>query len=77
MCLLACALAAGPARAHFIWIVPDGPEGTKAKVVFSDNLEPDADVPLANIVLRTAAAPSKKVPAADAAKADRLDTFVP
>jgi uncharacterized protein DUF3386/uncharacterized protein DUF4198 len=40
------ATAALPARAHFIWIVPDG---DKAKVVFSDSLEPDPNVPLDKI----------------------------
>src|SRR5262245_5845163 len=37
--LFACAIA----HAHFPFIVPD-PKGESAKVVFSDNLEPDTDV---------------------------------
>ena len=34
-------LAAAAAQAHHIWIVPEKPVGPKAKVVFSDDLEPD------------------------------------
>lgn len=34
-------LAAVAARAHHIWIIPDGPSGPKARAVFSDYLEPD------------------------------------
>lgn len=49
MTLLLFALAAVPVQAHFIWIVPDGPEGTKAKVVFSEGLEPDDAVPVEKI----------------------------
>ncbi|MCI0464081.1 MAG: DUF4198 domain-containing protein [Gemmataceae bacterium] len=49
MGLLLFALAAVPARAHFIWIVPDGADGTKAKVVFSEDLEPDEGVPVEKI----------------------------
>ena len=48
-CLLLLAWAALPARAHFIWIVPDGTDGTKAKVIFSDSLEPDEGVPVEKI----------------------------
>jgi N-acetylneuraminic acid mutarotase len=40
---------AAPARAHFIWIVPDAADAAKAKVVFSENLEPDDGVPVENI----------------------------
>jgi uncharacterized GH25 family protein len=47
--LLAFALLAIPARAHFIWIVPDGADGTKVKVVFSDDLEPDEGVAVEKI----------------------------
>lgn len=34
-------VAAAAARAHHIWIIPDGPNGPRAKAVFSDYLEPD------------------------------------
>lgn len=44
--LLLCIVAL-PVHAHFIFIVPDG--DTKAKVVFSDSLEPDEGVPIKNI----------------------------
>src|SRR5262245_15069458 len=43
--LLGCAAVlavAALAQAHFIWIVPEQPAGPKAKVLFSDNLKPDA-----------------------------------
>jgi hypothetical protein len=43
--LLFCVIAL-PARAHFVWIVPD-PAG--ALVVFSDTLQPDAKVPVTKI----------------------------
>jgi uncharacterized GH25 family protein len=39
--LAVIALAAPLARAHFVFIVPDG-SGNKAKVIFSDSLEPDS-----------------------------------
>jgi uncharacterized GH25 family protein len=45
-CLLLCVLAL-PARAHFVWIVPD--QGGGALVVFSDNTLPDAKVPVTKI----------------------------
>src|SRR5262249_48899790 len=51
MALLLLAAAALPARAHFIWIVPDkgtGPRPT-AQVVFSDGLAPDSNVPVTKI----------------------------
>jgi hypothetical protein len=44
-CLL-LVVAALPARAHFVWIVPDQ---AGALVVFSDNLLPDANVPVTKI----------------------------
>jgi hypothetical protein len=43
--LLACA---APARAHFVWIVPDADKGT-AMAVFSDELAPDKSVPVTKI----------------------------
>jgi uncharacterized GH25 family protein len=47
---LAClVLAAVPAPAHFIWIVPDGLEAAAAKVVFSEDLQPDDAVPIERI----------------------------
>jgi uncharacterized GH25 family protein len=49
LCLLVFALAVVPARAHFIWIVPDGADGTRIKVVFSDDLEPDEGVAVEKI----------------------------
>ncbi|MFO0798373.1 MAG: DUF4198 domain-containing protein [Gemmataceae bacterium] len=42
---LAAALAAAGAQAHFAFILPE-PDGTAAKVVFSDALEPDTKVNL-------------------------------
>ncbi|HYT94305.1 MAG TPA: DUF3386 family protein, partial [Gemmataceae bacterium] len=42
--LLVCA---APARAHFVWIVPE--KETAALVIFSDSLQPDSDVPIAKI----------------------------
>jgi uncharacterized GH25 family protein len=60
--LLALFLAVLPARAHFIWIVPDkvGDSSTTARVFFSDNLKPDNPELLAKIArtelfVRTAA----------------------
>lgn len=47
--LLLFASAIVPARAHFIWIVPDGPDDTTVKVVFSEGLEPDEAVPVDKI----------------------------
>jgi uncharacterized GH25 family protein len=41
--LLVGLLAASAAQGHFPFIVPDG-DGSKAKVVFSDSLEPDTNV---------------------------------
>src|SRR5262245_10125961 len=64
--LLLVAVCAVPARAHFVWIVPfDGPTGTGAQVVFSDNLEPDPNVPIAKVKATEVGlvAPGKKVTA--------------
>jgi uncharacterized GH25 family protein len=50
-CLLALAgliVAASAAQAHFIYVVPEA-NGTSAKVVFSDSLEPDENVPIDRI----------------------------
>ena len=49
--LLVVFLAVLPARAHFIWIVPDkvGDNGSSARVFFSDNLKPDNPEMLAKI----------------------------
>jgi len=52
--LLACCVIlalAAPAPAHFIWLIPVGdPEsGTTALMIFSDTLEPDANVPVSKI----------------------------
>jgi hypothetical protein len=41
-----------PARAHFLWIVPDPTAPGKpaaAKVIFSDSLEPDTNVPVTKV----------------------------
>jgi uncharacterized GH25 family protein len=46
--VLILALAALPVRAHFIWIVPEK-EGGKAKVIFSEDLNPDSNVPVNKI----------------------------
>ena len=46
-CLLALTLAAS-AGAHFVFVVPDK-DGSSAKVVFSDSLEPDENVPITKI----------------------------
>jgi uncharacterized GH25 family protein len=42
-------LAAATAQAHHIWIIPDKPDGSKAKAVFADFLEPDKPEMLAKI----------------------------
>src|SRR5215207_3853016 len=47
--LLLLGLACAPAGAHFIWIVPHGAGDSKAKVVFSENLEPDEAVAVEKI----------------------------
>jgi hypothetical protein len=44
-CLLFCVIAP-PARAHFVWIVPDQ---AGALLIFSDTLQPDAKVPVTKI----------------------------
>lgn len=49
MTLLLFALTALPVQAHFVWIVPDGDTGAKAKVIFSENLEPDEAVSVEKI----------------------------
>lgn len=48
---LLLALAATPARAHFVWIVPDRimPDITRARLIFSDSLEPDTPELLAKV----------------------------
>jgi len=60
--LLVLAVVALPARAHFLWIVPDKAAAGKpltAKGIFSESLEPDANVPITKVAqtklfLRTA-----------------------
>ena len=47
--LVVFALAASPARSHFIWIVPDASNGGLMRVVFSDKLEPDDQVAIEKI----------------------------
>lgn len=47
--VLLLAVAATTAPAHFIWIVPEGTDGTTARVIFSDSLEPDDAVPIEKI----------------------------
>jgi hypothetical protein len=50
--LIVLAVVALPVRAHFLWIVPDQTVAGKpvtAKAIFSDSLEPDANVPIAKI----------------------------
>ncbi len=48
--LLLLAVCAVPAQTHFVWIVPlEGPEGTGAQVIFSDDLQPDPNVPITKI----------------------------
>jgi hypothetical protein len=49
--LLLLAVAVTPARAHFIWIIPDKveEERTTVRVIFSDSLEPDSPDLLAKI----------------------------
>jgi hypothetical protein len=46
LALIMLMLPASLAHGHFVWIVP---EGSKAKVIFSDSLEPDPNVPLDRI----------------------------
>lgn len=47
--VFAFALAAAPANTHFVWIVPENPLGTKAKIVFSDDLDQDEGVSIDKI----------------------------
>jgi hypothetical protein len=50
--LIVLAVVALPARAHFLWIVPDQTVAGKpltAKAIFSDSLEPDANVPVTKV----------------------------
>lgn len=47
--LLLLSAFALPARAHFVWIVPDRGGKPEAQVVFSDDLQPDAKVPVTKI----------------------------
>jgi uncharacterized GH25 family protein len=50
--LVVLAALALPARAHFLWIVPDQDAAGKpltAKAIFSDTLEPDTNVPVTKI----------------------------
>ena len=49
VCLVALASWVLPARAHFIWIVPDAKDASKLVVVFSEALEPDDAVDIATI----------------------------
>jgi uncharacterized GH25 family protein len=42
-------LSVPAASAHFIFIVPDGPGDTNAKLVFSEDLRPDAAVPIGKV----------------------------
>lgn len=48
LALVALAAGAAAAGAHFVFVLPD-PAGAKAQVVFSDELAPDKDVPIAKI----------------------------
>jgi uncharacterized GH25 family protein len=47
--LLLVGFAASVSQAHFIWILPDDPPGTTVRVVFSDALAPDENVPINKI----------------------------
>src|SRR5436190_14768717 len=47
-CLLTLLTMATTASAHFVFIVPDK-DGSAAKVVFSDDLSPDENVPITKI----------------------------
>ncbi|MCL6504630.1 MAG: DUF4198 domain-containing protein [Pirellulales bacterium] len=47
--LILCAALHTVAYAHFIWIVPEDQQGTSAKVVFSEDLQVDENVPIENI----------------------------
>jgi N-acetylneuraminic acid mutarotase len=47
--LLVILLVAAPVRAHFVWIVPEGRENHRAKLIFSENLVPDEAVPIERI----------------------------
>src|SRR5262249_54339691 len=47
--LLALFLVALPAQAHFIWLLPDEHDQPAARMVFSDELAPDKNVPITKI----------------------------
>lgn len=49
LCILLLLATAVPAQAHFIWIVPEGGDPMKARVVFSEGLEPDDSVAIEKI----------------------------
>src|SRR5262245_10549823 len=50
LCLLA--LAALPASAHFVWLLPDADKGT-VRMVFSDTLAPDRNTDLLDRIKQT------------------------
>jgi hypothetical protein len=76
LAFLAFAALAIPAQAHFIWLVPQK-DGT-VQMVFSDSLDPDANVPISKVAHTTIAARSagnKLTPKKTEAKDHFLFTF--
>ncbi len=76
--LLAALVACQTARAHFVWIVPNG-DGT-AKMVFSDTLDADDNVPITKIAQTIVTARStsvKSIPVTKTAKDDHYLLTVP
>ncbi|GEM_PF-378230 len=76
--MLVLLVAALPARAHFIWLVPY--DGAQAKLIFSDSLEPDANVPITKVAattLRARAADGKPVTAPKTEAKDHYLVTVP
>ncbi len=71
-------LAVQTAQAHFVWIVPAG-DGT-AKLIFSDSLDPDDNVPISKIaqtVVTARGASLKSIPVTKTAKADHFLLSLP
>lgn len=43
------AIVASPLPAHFVWIIPVDEHGQKAQLIFSDEMAPDANVPITKV----------------------------
>jgi len=65
---------ASPAAAHFIWLVPT-PNAAEALMVFSDSLEPDANVPI-NKIAQTKMFARTATGAAEGKLVEQKDSYV-